>query len=74
MTRRRENHLFGVWNTEAGDGVKIISDGSEISVSKARKLSLRAWILLIARLSPDALPDGGWQMFVVPLDEVKTSR
>ena len=62
-------HLFGVWNTEAHDGVKLepLPDGryrlrgSKTFASGAGQVTRP---LLTA-----ALPDGGWQMLVLRADE-----
>ncbi len=64
---------FGVWNTEMADGVTIAPTtpgryrlhGSKTFASGA------GWIQ--RPLVTGALPDGGWQMFVVPADRCETS-
>jgi len=62
--------LFGVWNTEAGDGVKIepLGDG-RYRLDGAKTFASGAGHVQRA-IVPGALPDGGWQMTIVPLDEV----
>ncbi|RPD47202.1 acyl-CoA dehydrogenase [Hymenobacter sediminis] len=64
----RAGHLFGVWNTEAQDGVKLEPlpngryrmHGSKTFGSGAGHLT--------RPLLTGALPDGGWQMVVLPAD------
>ncbi|QNH61767.1 acyl-CoA dehydrogenase [Hymenobacter sediminicola] len=64
----RAGHLFGVWNTEAQDGVKLEPlpngryrlQGSKTFASGAGHVTRP---LLTA-----ALPDGGWQMLILPAD------
>jgi len=60
--------LFGVWNTEAADGVRIAPtpegtyrmDGAKTFASGAGHLT--------RPLVTGALPDGGWQMCLVPME------
>jgi alkylation response protein AidB-like acyl-CoA dehydrogenase len=62
-------HLFGVWNTEAQDGVHLEPllggryrlRGSKTFGSGAGQLT--------RPLITGALPDGGWQMFILPTDQ-----
>jgi alkylation response protein AidB-like acyl-CoA dehydrogenase len=69
----RDRHkIFGVWNAEASDGMKIIPvengryrlEGSKTFCSGAGYVE-RPFV-------NGALPDGSWQMCIVPMDEVKT--
>ena len=62
--------IFGVWNTEAGDGVKIepIGDG-RYRLHGSKTFASGAGHVL-RPIVPGALPDGGWQMTVVPMDRV----
>lgn len=68
----QRNHLFGVWNTEAGDGVKIIP----LKTNKFRLEGAKTFASGIGFVNrpivTGKLPDGGWQMFVVHMDKVKT--
>ncbi|MDQ2746499.1 MAG: acyl-CoA dehydrogenase, partial [Acidobacteriota bacterium] len=65
-------HLFGVWNTEAGDGVKIVPDANVFRLEGAKTFA--SGIGFVNRpIVTGRMPDGGWQMLVVPLDEVKTA-
>jgi alkylation response protein AidB-like acyl-CoA dehydrogenase len=64
--------VFGVWNTEMADGVKISPidegryrlDGSKTFASGAGRID--------RPLVTGALPDGGWQIFIVPVEQVAT--
>ncbi|WP_287127417.1 acyl-CoA dehydrogenase family protein [Candidatus Cyanaurora vandensis] len=66
-----EQHLFGVWNTEDADGVKLIP----LPNGRYRLLGAKTFASgagqVTRPLINGALPDGGWQMCVVPLDEVQ---
>ena len=64
-----EGHIFGVWNTEAGDGVHLHPDaaGQEVRLSGAKTFGSGAGTLTRV-IAPGALPEGAWQMTVVPLD------
>jgi alkylation response protein AidB-like acyl-CoA dehydrogenase len=67
---RERGLLFGVWNTEAGDGVQIRPLGhGRYRLAGAKTFASGAGY--VARpIVPGALPDGGWQMAVVPMDAV----
>jgi alkylation response protein AidB-like acyl-CoA dehydrogenase len=64
--------IFGVWNTEMADGVKIhpLEDGS-YRLEGAKTFASGAGSIQRPLVS-GALPDGGWQMFIVPADRVNT--
>lgn len=66
----QKKHLFGVWNTEAGDGVKIIPiENGKFRLEGAKTFA--SGIGYVNRpLITGRMPDGGWQMFVLPLDEI----
>ncbi|TGE17041.1 acyl-CoA dehydrogenase [Hymenobacter elongatus] len=69
----RKGHLFGVWNTQAQDGVRLEAlpngrfrlHGSKTFGSGAGHLT--------RPLITGALPDGSWQMFILPTDEQPTT-
>lgn len=65
--------LFAVWNTEAEDGVTITPlDTGRFRLQGAKTFASGAeWI--DRPLITGALPDGGWQMCIVPMDEVTVS-
>lgn len=65
-----KNHLFGVWNTQAGDGTffKLKKNGSvQLTGSK---IFATGTDYVSRPIVTAAKPDGTWQMGVVPLDKV----
>jgi alkylation response protein AidB-like acyl-CoA dehydrogenase len=64
--------IFGVWNTEMADGVKIhlMGDG-RYRLEGAKTFASGAGSIQRPLVS-GALPDGGWQMFIVPADRVSS--
>lgn len=70
---RERRFLFGVWNTEARDGVRMIPledgryrlEGSKSFASGAGQVE--------RPIVTGALPDSGWQMAVVPMEQVSVS-
>lgn len=69
---KREKHLFGVWNTEAGNGIKIESlENGKYRLSGAKTFA--SGIDHVNRpIITGRLADGGWQMFLLPLDKVQS--
>lgn len=66
------NHIFGVWNTEAGDGVKIFPLGNGKFRLEGAKTFASGIGYVNRPIVTGRTPDGGWQMFVVPLETVET--
>lgn len=64
--------VFGVWNAEAGDGVKLIPLESGRYRLEGSKTFCSGVGCVDRPFVNGALPDGRWQMCVVPLDEVIT--
>ena len=65
--------LFGVWNTEAADGITITPMmAGRYRLAGAKTFASGAGVVTRA-LVTGRLPDGGWQMCLLPLDEVATS-
>ncbi|TGE07550.1 acyl-CoA dehydrogenase family protein [Hymenobacter fodinae] len=62
-------HLFGVWNTEAHDGVKLepLPDG-RYRLRGSKTFGSGAGHVTRPLLTAE-LPDGGWQMLILPADE-----
>lgn len=62
-------HLFGVWNTEAHDGVKLepLPNG-RYRLHGSKTFGSGAGYVTRPLLTA-ALPDGGWQMLILPADE-----
>ena len=71
----RAGHLFGVWNTEIPrDGVKLYplaGGGARMAGAKTFASGLG---FVTRPFANGALPDGGWQMAVVPVDEVEVEE
>lgn len=70
----RDGKLFGVWNTwdvDAGDGVQIAPAPSGYVLTGAKIFASGAGHVARA-LVTGSLPDGDWQMCLVPMDEVQT--
>ncbi|MGE3910850.1 MAG: acyl-CoA dehydrogenase family protein [Chloroflexota bacterium] len=60
--------LFGVWNTEANDGVTIEpDDAGRYQLAGAKTFASGAGVVRRA-IVPGRLPDGGWQMTLVLMD------
>ena len=68
-----KNHMFGVWNTEAADGVKIIATTNGNFRLTGSKIFASGVGYVNRPIVTGSLPDGGWQMFVVPMEQVKVS-
>ena len=66
-------HLFGVWNTEANDGVRLIPKNNGTYVMQGSKTFATAVDYVTRPIVNGALPDGGWQICLVPLDRVEYS-
>ena len=70
---KREKHLFGVWNTEAGNGIKI----EALENGKFRLTGAKTFASGIDHVNrpiiTGRLSDGGWQMILLPLDKVQTN-
>jgi len=69
----RAGHLFGVWNTEARDGVRLepLPDG-RYRLSGSKTFGSGAGHLT-RPLITGALSDGSWQMFILPTDQQPTT-
>jgi alkylation response protein AidB-like acyl-CoA dehydrogenase len=64
--------LFGVWNTETTVGVSLTQIGAgRYRLAGAKTFASGAGIVARA-IVPGRLPDGGWQMCLVPMDQVTT--
>lgn len=69
----RDRHkIFGVWNAEAEDGVKIIPIGGGQYRLEGSKTFASGSGYVERPFVNGVLPDGGWQMCIVPMDEVLT--
>ncbi len=64
--------IFGVWNAEAEDGVKIIPVSNGKYRLEGSKTFASGSGYVERPFVNGVLPDGGWQMCIVPMDEVHT--
>jgi alkylation response protein AidB-like acyl-CoA dehydrogenase len=64
--------LFGIWNTEAADGVTVEPLGARRYRLLGSKTFASGAGAVARAIVPGRLPDGGWQMTVVPMDRVAT--
>ncbi len=71
-TDAKNGKLFGVWNTEAGDGVKIFPLENDKFRLAGAKTFATGTDFVTRPIVNGAMPDGGWQIAVVPLDEAAT--
>jgi alkylation response protein AidB-like acyl-CoA dehydrogenase len=67
-----QHKIFGVWNAEASDGVKIIPVGSDRYQLVGCKTFASGSGYVDRPFVGGALPDGRWQMCIVPMDQVDT--
>jgi alkylation response protein AidB-like acyl-CoA dehydrogenase len=69
----RDRHkIFGVWNAEASDGVKVIPLDDQKYRLEGSKTFCSGSGYVERPFVNGVLPDGSWQMCVVPMDEVAT--
>ncbi|MEC4985740.1 MAG: acyl-CoA dehydrogenase family protein [Oscillatoria sp. PMC 1068.18] len=69
---RSRQKIFGVWNAEATDGVKLIPIANNRYRLEGSKTFASGCGYVDRPFVNGALPDGGWQMCIVPMDEVET--
>jgi alkylation response protein AidB-like acyl-CoA dehydrogenase len=68
----RQDKIFGVWNAEAQDGVKIIPlDNGKYRLEGSKTFCTGCGYVERPFVN-GKLPDGSWQMCIVPMDEVAT--
>ena len=67
-----QHKVFGVWNAEDAQGVKVIPLGSNRYRLEGAKTFCSGAGCVERPFVNGVLPDGGWQMCVVPMDEVTT--
>jgi alkylation response protein AidB-like acyl-CoA dehydrogenase len=71
-TAARDHKIFGVWNAEATDGVKIMPLGNGRYRLEGAKTFATGCGYVDRPFIGGALPNGAWQLCIVPMDEVKT--
>lgn len=65
-------HLFSVWNAGAADDVRLVpQEDGELRMEGA-KTFCSGGSYVTRPFAPGALPDGGWQMVIVPMEQVET--
>ncbi len=64
--------IFGVWNAEAADGVKILPLDNGKYLLQGCKTFASGCGYVDRPFVNGVLPDGSWQMCIVPMDEVET--
>lgn len=69
----RRHKIFGVWNAEAADGVKIMPLGDGKYRLEGAKTFATGCGYVDRPFINGALPNGAWQMCIVPMDEVDTT-
>jgi alkylation response protein AidB-like acyl-CoA dehydrogenase len=69
----RRHKIFGVWNAEAADGVKIMPLGNGKYRLEGAKTFATGCGYVDRPFINGALPNGAWQMCIVPMDEVATA-
>ncbi|MEA5598896.1 acyl-CoA dehydrogenase family protein [Rivularia sp. UHCC 0363] len=67
----RMGKVFGVWNAEANDGVKVIPVDTGYRLEGAKTFCSGAGYVERPFVN-GVLPDGGWQMCIVPMEKVST--
>ena len=66
----RTGKIFGIWNAEAEDGVKLLPIGQGRYRIEGAKTFCSGCGYVERPFVNGTLPDGGWQMFIVPVDQV----
>ncbi len=69
----RDGHVFAVWNTEASDGVNIHPRGGGYYRLEGSKTFASGAGYVTRPFVNGALPDGAWQMCIVPMEQVQTA-
>ena len=71
----RDGHLFGVWNTEIPtSGVRLYPLAGGGARMEGAKTFASGLGFVTRPFANGALPDGGWQMAVVPVDRVSVEE
>ncbi len=67
----RDRKIFGVWNAEAEDGVKLLPIGEGRYRLTGSKTFCSGCGYVERPFVNGTLPNGGWQMFIVPVEQVR---
>ena len=73
-TAAHQHKIFGVWNAEAADGVTIMPLGNGKYRLEGAKTFATGCGYVDRPFIGAALPNGAWQLCIVPMDEVATVR
>jgi alkylation response protein AidB-like acyl-CoA dehydrogenase len=71
-TAAHQHKIFGVWNAEEADGVKIMPLGNGKYRLEGAKTFATGCGYVDRPFIGGALPNGAWQLCIVPMDEVAT--
>ena len=71
-TAAHQHKIFGVWNAEEADGVKIMPLGNGKYQLEGAKTFATGCGYVDRPFIGGALPNGAWQLCIVPMDEVAT--
>jgi alkylation response protein AidB-like acyl-CoA dehydrogenase len=71
-TAAHQHKIFGVWNAEENDGVKIMPLGNGKYRLEGAKTFATGCGYVDRPFIGGALPNGAWQLCIVPMDEVAT--
>lgn len=66
----KEGKLFGVWNTQAQDGTFLTNSEAGQYLLNGSKTFATGTGFVFRPIITAEMPDGSWQMCVVPLDEI----
>ncbi|MBW4484581.1 MAG: acyl-CoA/acyl-ACP dehydrogenase [Tildeniella torsiva UHER 1998/13D] len=69
---REEQKLFGVWNAEDAEGLNLLPIGPNRYRLQGAKTFCSGGGYVERPFVNGKLPDGSWQMCIVPMDEVQT--
>ena len=70
---RDRQRIFGVWNAESADGVKLVPLAHGRYRLEGCKTFASGCGYVDRPFASGALPDGSWQMCIVPMEKVKTT-
>ncbi|MFD2287055.1 acyl-CoA dehydrogenase [Pedobacter petrophilus] len=69
-------YLFGVWNTQAADGISFLADGSDFIIKGSKTFCSGAAIVNRALISGDIDRNGekGWQLLIINMEDLPQGR
>jgi len=65
-------HLFAVWNAGAADDVRLMPQADGGMRMEGAKTFCSGGSYVMRPFAPGALPDGSWQIVIVPMEQVET--